>query len=195
MRKNRVDELFECQRVSFTLLQDHVDNSIKDVTPFISSNVIGTINLLNASVKHEVEGFHHISTDEVYSRLDDPESRLHGEITESVFCCPKSLSMITSLWHITIHMVCILQLLKQLGKDNMLKKLIPKTISNIKQGKKKIPVYGKGENIRDWIYVEDHCRAILDVYFDEQVTSKYNVGGECEVKNIDLVKTIMQTEK
>ena len=77
------------------------------------------------------------------------------------------------------------------GPRQHVEKLIPKTISNIKQGKK-IPVYGKGENIRDWIYVEDHCRAILDVYFGGQVGSKYNVGGECEVKNIDLVKTIIK---
>ena len=70
-------------------------------------------------------------------------------------------------------------------------KLIPKTITNIMEGKK-IPVYGQGQNIRDWIYVEDHCRAILDVWYGGAIGDKYNIGGECEVKNIDLVKTIIK---
>ena len=70
-------------------------------------------------------------------------------------------------------------------------KLIPKTITNILQGKK-IPVYGKGQNIRDWIYVEDHCQGILDIWYGGGVGQKYNIGGECEVKNIDLVKTIIK---
>ena len=197
--KNQVDELFakyKPKSVFHFAAETHVDNSIKDVTPFISSNVIGTINLLNASVKHEVEGFHHISTDEVYGalKLDDPA---FTEQTPYDPQNPYSASKASSdhfvmAYHNTYGLPTVItNCSNNYGPRQHVEKLIPKTISNIKQGKK-IPVYGKGENIRDWIYVEDHCRAILDVYFGGQVGSKYNVGGECEVKNIDLVKTIIK---
>ena len=77
------------------------------------------------------------------------------------------------------------------GPRQHIEKLIPKTISNI-MSNKKIPVYGKGENIRDWIYVEDHCRGILDVFHGGKIGEKYNIGGECELRNIDLVKMIIK---
>ena len=175
--------------------ESHVDNSIKDVMPFIEANVIGTVNLLQLSNDYGVEMFHHISTDEVYGSLSYDAS----SFTEKTPYDPKnpySASKAASdhfvmAFNNTYGLpVKITNCSNNYGPRQNIEKLIPKTITNILQGKK-IPVYGKGENIRDWIYVEDHCEAIYEVFNHGKVGEKYNIGGECEVKNIDLIKTLI----
>ena len=175
--------------------ESHVDNSIKDVTPFIESNVIGTVNLLRLSVDYEVEMFHHISTDEVYGSLgyDDPSfTEKTPYDPQNPYSASKAASdHFVTAFHNTYGLpVKITNCSNNYGPRQNVEKLIPKTITNILKGNK-IPVYGKGENIRDWIYVEDHCEAIYEVFNRGRVSEKYNIGGECEVKNIDLVKTLL----
>ena len=197
--KRRLEELFNQYKPKFIFnfaAESHVDNSINNVHPFIDSNIIGTVNLLDLSVKYNVERFHHISTDEVYGSLeyDDPP---FTETTPYNPLNPYSASKAASdhfvmTYHNTYGLpVVITNCSNNYGPRQHIEKLIPKTISNI-MSNKKIPVYGKGENIRDWIYVEDHCRGILDVFHGGKIGEKYNIGGECEIRNIDLVKMIIK---
>jgi len=197
--KSRLEELFNQYRPKFIFnfaAETHVDNSINDAYPFIDSNIIGTVNLLDLSVKYDVERFHHISTDEVYGALgyDDPP---FTETTPYNPLNPYSASKAASdhfvmTYHNTYGLpVTITNCSNNYGPRQHIEKLIPKTICNIMDNKK-IPVYGKGENIRDWIYVEDHCKGILDVFYGGKIGEKYNIGGECEVKNIDLIKMIIK---
>jgi len=193
-----LSELFERHKPSKIFhfaAESHVDNSIKDVTPFIESNIIGTVNLLRLSVDHEVEMFHHISTDEVYGSLkyDDPSFTEETNYDpQNPYSASKAASdHFVTAFHNTYDLpVKITNCSNNYGPRQNVEKLIPKTITNILRGNK-IPVYGKGENIRDWIYVEDHCEAIYEVFNRGKVGEKYNIGGECEVKNIDLVKTLL----
>jgi dTDP-glucose 4,6-dehydratase len=198
-KNSQVEYLFEKYKPSKVFhfaAESHVDNSIKDVMPFVESNIIATINLLNCSVKSEVEMFHHISTDEVYGSLD-----LHDSpFTEQTPYDPKnpysaskaSSDHFVQAFHNTYGVpVKITNCSNNYGPRQHSEKMIPKIIKNILSDKK-IPVYGKGENIRDWIYVEDHCDAIYQVFLHGKVGEKYNIGGECETTNIDLVKKILE---
>ena len=176
--------------------ESHVDNSIKDCSKFISSNINGTVNLLNLSVKYDIERFHHISTDEVYGSLDyedPPFTETTPYDPQNPYSASKAASdHFVMSYHNTYELpVMITNCSNNYGPRQHIEKLIPKTISNILSNKK-IPVYGKGENIRDWIYVEDHCRGILDVFHGGKIGEKYNIGGECELRNIDLVKMIIK---
>lgn len=175
--------------------ESHVDNSIKDVMPFVESNIIGTINLLKSAIDCQVEMFHHISTDEVYGSLnyEDPSfTEKTSYDPQNPYSASKAASdHFVMAFHNTYGIpVKLTNCSNNYGPRQNEEKLIPKTITNILQGKK-IPIYGRGENIRDWIYVEDHCEAIYEVFKHGRVGEKYNIGGECEVKNIDLVKTLL----
>lgn len=176
--------------------ESHVDNSINDVTPFIESNIIGTVNLLALSVDQEIELFHHISTDEVYGSLgyqDDPFTEKTAYNPRNPYSASKASSdHFVMSFHNTYGLpVKITNCSNNYGPRQNIEKLIPKTITNIIQGKK-IPIYSKGENVRDWIYVEDHCEAIYEIFTRGKIGEKYNIGGECEVKNIDLVRIILE---
>ena len=196
---SHLEELFKKYKPRFIFhfaAETHVDNSINDVYPFVDANVIGTVNLLDLSVKYGVEKFHHISTDEVYGALgynDPPFTEETPYDPQNPYSASKAASdHFVMAYHNTYGLpVVITNCSNNYGPRQHKEKLIPKTITNIMQGKK-IPVYGKGENIRDWIYVEDHCKGILEVFYGGGVGEKYNIGGECEVKNIDLVKTIIK---
>jgi len=197
--KNRLEELFNQYKPKFIFnfaAETHVDNSIDNVHPFIDSNIIGTVNLLDLSVKYNVERFHHISTDEVYGSLGYDDSPF-TETTPYNPLNPYSASKAASdhfvmTYHNTYGLpVTITNCSNNYGPRQHIEKLIPKTIFNI-MSNKKIPVYGKGENIRDWIYVEDHCKGILDIFYGGKIGEKYNIGGECEVRNIDLIKMIIK---
>jgi dTDP-glucose 4,6-dehydratase len=171
--------------------ESHVDNSIKDVTPFLATNIIGTTNLLRCSVDYPVDIFHHISTDEVYGALgecDTPFTERTAYDPQNPYSASKASSdHFVMAYKNTFDLpVKITNCSNNYGPRQNKEKLIPKTIDNIINNKK-IPVYGCGENIRDWIYVEDHCEAIYEVYKRGKVGEKYNIGGECEIKNIDLV--------
>ena len=197
--KKKLERVFQKYRPRFVFhfaAESHVDNSIEDATPFVETNVTGTLNLLELSVMYKVQKFHHISTDEVYGSLGYDDSPFTEETPynpQNPYSASKAASdhFVTAFGNTYGLPVVITNCSNNYGPRQNKEKLIPKTINNILEGKR-IPVYAQGQNIRDWIYVEDHCRAILEVWYGGGVGQKYNIGGECEVKNIDLVKTIIR---
>ena len=197
--ESRLEELFKQYKPKTIFnfaAETHVDNSINNVAPFIDTNIIGTINLLNLSVKYNVEMFHHISTDEVYGSLkldDSPFTENSPYNPQNPYAASKAASdHFVMSYHNTYGLpVMITNCSNNYGPRQHLEKLIPKTINNIIEGKK-IPIYSQGENIRDWIYVEDHCAGILGVSYAGDVGQKYNIGGECEMTNLELVKMILK---
>lgn len=173
--------------------ESHVDNSIKDCSEFIKTNIGGTVNLLDLSVKYEVNKFIHVSTDEVYGSIEN------GSFTEDTPYSPRnpySASKAASdhfvmAYHNTYGLPTVVtNCSNNYGPRQHREKLIPQTILNI-LANKKIPVYGDGLQVRDWLYVKDHCAALTEVWESGKIGEKYNIGGMCEVKNIDLVKTIL----
>ena len=197
--ESRLEELFKQYKPKTIFnfaAETHVDNSINNVAPFIDTNIIGTINLLNLSVKYNVEMFHHISTDEVYGSLkldDSPFTENSPYNPQNPYAASKAASdHFVMSYHNTYGLpVMITNCSNNYGPRQHLEKLIPKTINNIIEGKK-IPIYSQGENIRDWIYVEDHCAGILGVSYAGDVGQKYNIGCECEMTNLELVKMILK---
>ena len=180
--------------------ESHVDRSIDGPAIFIDTNIIGTYNLLEAARKYWLQKgrpadfrFHHISTDEVYGSLG--ESGLFSETTPYAPNSPYSASKASSdhlvrAWHVTYDLpILISNCSNNYGPYHFPEKLIPVVIINAIENKP-IPVYGKGENIRDWLYVEDHADALLTILEKGQPGRSYNIGGENEVRNIDLVKMI-----
>ena len=197
--KKQLERVFQTYRPRFIFhfaAESHVDNSIEDATPFVDTNVTGTLNLLELSVMYKVEKFHHISTDEVYGSLgyDDPPFTEETPYNpQNPYSASKAASdhFVTAFGNTYGLPVVITNCSNNYGPRQNKEKLIPKTINNILEGKK-IPIYAQGQNIRDWIYVEDHCQAIFEIFNKGKVGEKYNIGGECEVANINLVKTIIR---
>lgn len=176
--------------------ESHVDRSISDPMAFVITNVIGTVNLLNAARKawkgrEEGRRFYHVSTDEVYGELHDP-TEFFVEATKYDPRSPYSASKASSdhfvrAYHNTYKLpVVISNCSNNYGPNHFPEKLIPLMINNIRHNKP-LPVYGKGENVRDWLYVEDHARAIDLIYHKGLNGETYNIGGCNEWKNIDLV--------
>jgi dTDP-glucose 4,6-dehydratase len=181
--------------------ESHVDRSITDPLDFVMTNVVGTVNLLNAAKecwKNNYTGklFYHVSTDEVYGSLDDGGYFL--ETTPYNPQSPYSASKAASdhfvrAYHNTYKIPVVLSnCSNNYGPNQFPEKLIPLFINNIRNNKP-LPVYGKGENVRDWLYVIDHARAIDDVYHKGRIGETYNIGGFNEWRNIDLVKVICKT--
>ena len=197
--ESRLEELFKQYKPKTIFnfaAETHVDNSIHNVAPFIDTNIIGTINLLKLSVKYDVQMFHHISTDEVYGalELDEPAFTENSPYNpQNPYAASKAASdHFVMSYHNTYGLpVMITNCSNNYGPRQHREKLIPKTINNILEGKK-IPIYSQGENIRDWIYVEDHCAGILGISYAGDVGQKYNIGGECEMTNLELVKMIIK---
>ena len=194
-----IDKLFkdnDFTGVIHLAAESHVDRSISDPMAFVITNVIGTVNLLNAarqSWKGKEEGcrFYHVSTDEVYGELHDP-NEFFVETTKYDPRSPYSASKASSDHFVRAYQntyklpVVISNCSNNYGPNHFPEKLIPLMINNICHHKP-LPVYGKGENVRDWLYVEDHARAI-DAIFHHGVNGEtYNIGGCNEWKNIDLV--------
>lgn len=178
--------------------ESHVDRSISNPLEFIYTNIMGTVNLLNAareSWKDQPEGkrFYHISTDEVYGSLGN-----EGFFTEKTAYDPRSpysaskasSDHLVMAWHHTFHLpVVVSNCSNNYGPNQFPEKLIPLMINNILHAKP-LPVYGEGLNVRDWLFVEDHASAI-DLIFHQGVNGEtYNIGGNNEWKNIDLVKLL-----
>ena len=174
--------------------ESHVDNSIKNPKPFIDTNVIGTVNLLQASLEHEVDRFMHISTDEVFGSIDFKDGSFNEESRyqpRNPYSASKAASdHFVNSYNITYGLpTTITNCSNNYGPRQDDEKMIPTIIRNIKNGTP-IPVYGDRQQVRDWIYVEDHCDALIELWINGKVGERYNIGGECELKNIDLVKMI-----
>ncbi|MFO0414233.1 MAG: dTDP-glucose 4,6-dehydratase [Bacteroidota bacterium] len=196
--EKRVEELFnqyQFDGVVHLAAESHVDRSILDPLAFVKTNVLGTAILLNACRKswngqYEGKLFYHVSTDEVYGTLG--ETGFFTEQTPYDPHSPYSASKAASdhfvrAYHDTYGMPVVLSnCSNNYGSHHFPEKLIPLMINNIRNNKA-LPVYGKGENVRDWLYVEDHARAIDVIFHKGKLGDSYNVGGFNEWKNIDLV--------
>ena len=207
------DQLFAEYDIDYVVnfaAESHVDRSIEDPQLFLSVNILGTQNLLDAARRAWVTGkdeqgypawkpgkrYHQVSTDEVYGSLGT-----EGFFTEKTPLCPHSpysasktsADMIVMAYRDTYHMpVTITRCSNNYGPYHFPEKLIPLIINNILEGKQ-LPVYGKGTNVRDWLYVEDHCKAIDLVVREGREGEVYNVGGHNEMRNIDIVRLIIKT--
>lgn len=197
--ETRIDSLFQqyaFDAVIHLAAESHVDRSIMDPLAFVRTNVLGTVTLLNVARKYWKEDnwqgkrFYHVSTDEVYGSLG--EEGLFTEETAYDPRSPYSASKASSdhfvmAYHHTYHMPVVMSnCSNNYGSHHFPEKLIPLMINNIRNNKP-LPVYGKGENVRDWLWVEDHARAIDIIFHKGKDGEKYNVGGFNEWKNIDLV--------
>ena len=182
--------------------ESHVDRSIKDPFIFARTNVMGTLSLLQAAKEHwngnwEGKRFYHISTDEVYGALQF-DGTLFTEETRYDPHSPYSAAKASSdhfvrAYHDTYGLPTIVtNCSNNYGPYQFPEKLIPLFINNIRHGRP-LPVYGKGENVRDWLYVEDHARAIDLIFHKGRIAETYNIGGFNEWKNIDLIKVIVRT--
>jgi dTDP-glucose 4,6-dehydratase len=173
--------------------ETHVDNSIQWPAEFVRTNVVGTFTLLEAAKRHGTKRFLHVSTDEVYGSLGAT-----GRFTETSPYDPSSpysaskaaADHFVRAYHRTYGVPTIVtNCSNNFGPYQFPEKLIPQTILKALEGNP-IPVYGNGQNVRDWIYVEDHCRALWRVLEDGLPGETYNIGGNCEKANIDVVRTI-----
>jgi dTDP-glucose 4,6-dehydratase len=196
-----INNLFEVEQpdaVIHLAAESHVDRSISNPLEFVMTNVVGTVNLLNAAKtiwkdNFADKRFYHVSTDEVYGTLGDTD--MFVETTAYDPHSPYSASKASSDHFVRAYYdtyglpTVISNCSNNYGSFHFPEKLIPLAIHNIKQ-QKPVPVYGKGENIRDWLWVEDHARAI-DVIFHQAATgTTYNIGGHNEWKNIDLIQLL-----
>ncbi|MBT5953204.1 dTDP-glucose 4,6-dehydratase [bacterium] len=194
--KKTLETIFKSKKIDIVVhfaAESHVDRSILSGIEFVKTNVEGTQSLIDVSREYSVEQFIHVSTDEVYGSIDDPgkfseESELHPN---SPYAASKTSSDLMVLAAIRTHKfpAKITRCSNNYGPYQYPEKLIPLMVSNILEGKP-LPIYGKGENIRDWIYVGDHCEGIYSVITKGRTGEIYNIGGRSEIKNIDLVHKI-----
>ena len=193
---------YEIDGVIHLAVESHVDRSIKDPFTFARTNVMGTLTLLQAAKEYwneawEGKRFYHISTDEVYGALEFDGS-LFTEETRYNPHSPYSAAKASSdhfvrAYHDTYGMPTIVtNCSNNYGPYQFPEKLIPLFINNIRHSRP-LPVYGTGENVRDWLYVEDHARAIDLIFHRGKIAETYNIGGFNEWKNIDLIRVIVKT--
>ena len=191
--KNAFDQ-YAISDVIHLAAESHVDRSIEGPMDFVMTNVVGTVNLLQNAKDNWNDGdhvFHHVSTDEVYGSLG--EEGLFEETTSydprSPYSASKASSdhFVSAFYHTYNLPIKMSNCSNNYGSHHFPEKLIPLMILNI-QNNKALPVYGKGENIRDWLWVEDHARAIDTIFHNGRIGESYNVGGLNEWTNIELVK-------
>lgn len=196
---DRIFSTHEPDAVLHLAAESHVDRSIDAPSTFIETNIVGTFTLLQAARRYfdrlskgrrDKFRFHHVSTDEVYGSLGD-EGAFHEETSyapNSPYSASKASSdHLVRAWHHTFGLpVLMTNCSNNYGPYQHPEKLIPLMITNAVRGRP-LPVYGKGSNIRDWLFVEDHARALWLVLTRGQVGEKYNIGGDAEMNNLDLV--------
>ena len=199
--RNAVYEIFEKEKPNIVVnfaAESHVDRSIDNPSIFLQTNVLGTGVLMDACRKYGIDRYHQVSTDEVYGDLplDRPDlfftetTPLH---TSSPYSASKaSADLLVQAYHRTFKLpVTISRCSNNYGPYHFPEKLIPLMIANALYDKE-LPVYGKGENIRDWLYVEDHCSAIDLIIHKGRVGEVYNIGGHNEKTNLEVVKIILK---
>lgn len=201
---NFINDLFEKEQFNAVVhlaAESHVDRSITNPLEFVMTNVIGTVNLLNAAktlFKKEnstFKRFYHVSTDEVYGALG--ETGMFTETTSYDPHSPYSASKASSdhfvrAYHDTYGLPCVISnCSNNYGPNHFPEKLIPLCINNILNNKP-LPIYGKGENVRDWLYVVDHARAIDVIFHKAKDGSTYNIGGHNEWTNINVIRLLCQ---
>jgi dTDP-glucose 4,6-dehydratase len=201
VNEKEIFALFENHRFTAVIhlaAESHVDRSISNPNAFVFTNIVGTVNLLNAARQIWKEDssekrFFHVSTDEVYGSLG--ETGFFVEETSydprSPYSASKASSdhLVRAYFHTFKLPILITNCSNNYGPNQFPEKLIPLFINNI-LNKKPLPVYGKGENIRDWLYVEDHAAAIDSVFHKGKIGETYNIGGNNEWKNIDLIRVL-----
>ena len=199
--RQAVDKLFQEEKPDIVVnfaAESHVDRSIENPGIFLETNIMGTAVLMDACRKYGIQRYHQVSTDEVYGDLPldrsdlffTEETPLH---TSSPYSSSKaSADLLVMAYYRTYGLpVTISRCSNNYGPYHFPEKLIPLMIANA-MADKPLPVYGNGENVRDWLYVEDHCRAIDLIIHNGKVGEVYNVGGHNEKRNIDIVRIICQ---
>lgn len=200
-----VNDLFaqhDFSRVAHFAAESHVDRSIVSPDAFIRTNVAGTLSLLQAALaayrrSGTLQRFHHVSTDEVYGSLE-PSDPAFTEVTayapRSPYAASKAASdhLVKAFWHTYDLPITISNCSNNYGPFHFPEKLIPLAIVNLLGGRP-LPIYGDGSNVRDWLHVSDHCAAIEAIFERGRVGETYNVGGNSEIANIDLVQRLCET--
>jgi len=196
--RREVDAAFKAHRPDFVVhfaAESHVDRSILGADAFVTTNVLGTQVLIDAARKYEVDRFVHVSTDEVYGSLG-PTGRFTEETPlapNSPYSASKAASdlLVRAAFH-THGFPCVTtRCSNNYGPYQFPEKLIPLMIANALEDKK-LPVYGDGRNVRDWIHVADHCAGVLAVLEKGRLGEVYNLGGEAEMENIAVVRAILR---
>lgn len=194
----RMEEIFDKYRpdsVIHIAAETHVDRSIQDAAPFIESNIVGTHNLLECSRKYEVRKFVYVSTDEVYGTLGDT-----GVFTEETLLQPNNpysatkagAEMLVRSYMVTHNFPAVItRCSNNYGRFQYPEKLIPYFVKRALNGET-LPVYGDGQNIREWIHVTDHCKGIELVWDKGKIGEVYNIGSGNEIRNIDVAKQIVK---
>ncbi len=199
--RDAIAKLFETEKPNIVVnfaAESHVDRSIENPGIFLETNIMGTQVLMDACRKYGIDRYHQVSTDEVYGDLplDKPELFFTEETpihTSSPYSASKaSADLLCLAYHRTFKLpVTISRCSNNYGPYHFPEKLIPLMIANA-LADKPLPVYGKGENVRDWLYVEDHCSAIDLIIHNGRVGEVYNVGGHNEKTNLEVVKIIVE---
>ena len=182
----------DCDVVVNFAAESHVDRSIANVNPFVESNILGVSTLLNAINKYKKK-FLHVSTDEVYGSLKNGSAKEDTRFNpSSPYAATKAAGeLLINSFITTYDQDCMItRCTNNYGPRQFPEKLIPKTIL-LAQKNQKIPVYGNGKNIRDWIYVTDHCKAIIDVLLNGKSGESYNISANNEIDNLTIIKKIL----
>ena len=191
----------ECDAIVHMAAESHVDRSISDARPFVQTNVLGTQTLLDAMRQVDPTNqkkLVHVSTDEVYGDLPLDQPAL--KFTETTPICPRSpysaskaaSDMLVRAYHQTFGtQVCVTCCSNNFGPYQFPEKVIPLFVTNLIEGQK-VPLYGDGKNVRDWLHVEDHCEAVLAVLERGNLGHTYNIGADNERSNLELTETILQ---
>ncbi len=194
-----IDKIIKIENIDFIInfaAESHVDRSIDNPTTFCISNIMGTQSLLNAAKRNNIKKYMQISTDEVYGSLsfeDPPFTEQTPLAPNSPYSASKaSADLLVKAYYKTFGLpINITRCSNNYGPYQFPEKLIPLMINNALNNKE-LPVYGEGINVRDWIHVVDHCAAILKILLEGRIGEIYNIGGNFEIANIDLVKKILK---
>lgn len=191
---NTILEKYEIDTIVHFAAESHVDRSIADASVFVRTNVLGTHTLLDAARRHAIRKFIHISTDEVYGSIPEGSFKETDILTpSSPYSSSKAGSDLLALSYFTTYNLPIIvtRCTNNFGPYQYPEKLIPLFVTNLIDGKK-VPVYGTGKNIRDWIHVNDHCRAVDFLLHKGKTGEIYNIGGGSEKTNLEITEKILE---